>query len=181
MGKGSNWKRLIIMNKVLAIVIFTLLSCSASAEIVGLHHVAIGVNDIDKALKFYTEALGFEIVQQSEFNNVEAVNQTIGLDAINAKMAMLKAPNAFVELWQYSHPAPEDSRSRPSDYGYTHLALQVDDIQLEYDRLKTHGMEFVGEVVHFGDDASAIYGRDPSGNLIELYEIKSEDIAQLAR
>ena len=32
MGKGATWKRLIIMNKVLVIVIFTLLSCSASAD-----------------------------------------------------------------------------------------------------------------------------------------------------
>lgn len=149
--------------------------------IVGLHHVAIGVNDFDKALKFYTEGLGFEVVQQSEFDDDPTANQTIGLDAIKAKMAMLKAPNAYVELWQYSHPAPEDLRSRPCDYGYPHIALQVDDIQTEYDRLKTHGMEFVGDVVHFGDSASAIYGRDPCGNIIELYEIKTNEIAQLAR
>ena len=149
--------------------------------IVGLHHVAIGVSDFDRALKFYTEGLGFEIVQRSDFDNEPAANQAIGLDAINAKMAMLKTTNAFVELWQYSHPSPEDLRSRPCDYGYPHLALQVDNIQEEYDRLKTHGMEFVGEVVHFGDDASAIYGRDPCGNVIELYEIKARGIAQLAR
>lgn len=149
--------------------------------IVGIHHVAIGVSDFDKALAFYTEALGFEIVQQSAFENDPMANRTIGLDAIQAKMAMLKGPNAFIELWQYSNPAPEDMRSRACDLGYPHLALQVDDIQMEYERLKTHGMEFVGDVVHFGDSASAIYGRDPSGNIIELYEIKSDAIAQLER
>jgi glyoxylase I family protein len=149
--------------------------------IVGLHHVAISVSDFDKALKFYTEALGFEIVQQSAFDNDPRANKTIGLDAIKAQMAMLKAPNAYVELWQYSNPAPNDLRSRPCDYGYPHFALQVDDIQAEYDRLKTHGMEFVSEVVHFGEDASAIYGRDPCGNIIELYEIKTEEMAQLPR
>lgn len=149
--------------------------------IVGLHHVAIGVDDFDKALKFYTEALGFEIVQQSEFDNDALANQAIGLDAVKAKMAMLKTSNAFVELWQYSNPAPQDLRSRPCDYGYPHLALEVDDIQMEYDRLMTHGMEFFGEVVHFGNDASAIYGRDPCGNIIELYEIKTAEIAQLQR
>lgn len=149
--------------------------------IVGLHHVAIGVNDFDKALTFYTEALGFEAVQQGEFSNDTHAERAIGLTGIKAKMAMLKAPNAFVELWQYSQPEPEDLRSRPCDYGYPHFALQVDDIQAEYDRLSAHGMEFVGDVVHFGDDASAIYGRDPCGNIIELYEIKNENLAQLAR
>ena len=68
--------------------------------IVGLHHVAIGVNDFDKALKFYTEGPGFEIVQQGEFDNDPNANQAIGLDAIKAKMAMLKAPNAFEDMMQ---------------------------------------------------------------------------------
>lgn len=149
--------------------------------IVGLHHVAIGVSDFDKALTFYTEALGFEVVQQSDFDGDEKASQAIGLSDIKARMAMLKAPNAFVELWQYSSPEPKDLRSRPCDFGYPHIALQVDDIQSEYDRLSAHGMEFVGDVVHFGDEASAIYGRDPCGNIIELYEIKTAGLAQLAR
>ena len=79
--------------------------------IVGLHHVALGVDDFDKALTFYTEALGFEVVQQSEFNNDANANKAIGLEGVEAKMAMLKAPNAFVELWQYSQPEPKDLRS----------------------------------------------------------------------
>lgn len=149
--------------------------------IVGIHHVAIGVSDFDKALKFYTEGLGFEVVQTSEFDGVEDVDRAIGLKDAKARMAMLKAPNAHIELWQYENPEPKDLRSRPCDYGYPHFALQVDDIEAEYERLKGHGMEFVGEVVHFGDTSSAIYGRDPCGNIIEIYEIKSPDIAQLAR
>lgn len=39
-------------------------------------------------------------------------------------------------------------------------------------------MTFVGEPVDFGS-SSAIYGKDPFGNVIELYEIRSPDIAQL--
>jgi glyoxylase I family protein len=149
--------------------------------IVGIHHVALGVSDFDKALKFYTEALGFEVVQESEFDNVPDVDAAVGLKNAKARMAMLKGPNAFLELWQYTNPEPKDLRSRPCDYGYPHIALQVDDIQSEYDRLQSHGMEFVGEVVHLSEDTSAIYGRDPCGNVIELYEIKSEEIAQLKR
>jgi catechol 2,3-dioxygenase-like lactoylglutathione lyase family enzyme len=149
--------------------------------IVGIHHVALGVSDFEKALKFYTEGLGFEIVQESEFDSSLEVDRAVGLQNAKARMAMLKGPNAFLELWQYKNPEPKDLRSRPCDYGYPHFALQVDDIQVEYDRLKTHGMEFVGEVVHFGDTSSAIYGRDPCGNVIELYEIKTLDIAQLER
>jgi glyoxylase I family protein len=135
--------------------------------IVGIHHVALGVSDFEKALKFYTEGLGFEIVQESEFDNSPEVDQAVGLVNAKARMAMLKGPNAFLELWQYTNPEPKDLRSRPCDYGYPHFAL--------------HGMEFVGDVVHFGNTSSAIYGRDPCGNVIELYEIKAPEIAQLER
>lgn len=58
--------------------------------------------------------------------------------------------------------------------------LQVDGIDAQYARLKAAGMTFVGDPVDFGV-ASAIYGRDPFGNVIELYELRDERIAQLER
>jgi glyoxylase I family protein len=44
--------------------------------------------------------------------------------------------------------------------------------------MRAAGMEFVGEPVDFGT-ASAIYGRDPFGNVIEIYEIRDPDLPQL--
>jgi len=41
-------------------------------------------------------------------------------------------------------------------------------------------MEFVGPPVDFGV-VSAIYGKDPFGNFIELYEIRDARVAQLPR
>ena len=149
--------------------------------IVGVHHIAVGVRDFDKAITFYTEALGFSVEREAEFDNVEKVDQAIGLQNAKAKTAMLSAGNIFLELWHYSNPEPRDHRSRPCDFGYPHFALQVDDIAAEYDRLKKHGMKFVGDIVHFDQTSSAIYGRDPCGNLIEIYEIKDADVPQLDR
>ena len=149
--------------------------------IVGMHHIAIGVPDFDKGLAFYRDLLGFEVVQQSDFNRDNPMaDRAIGLSGVAARMAMLKASNAFIELWQYTNPPPDDRRSRPCDYGYVHFALQVDGIDAEYARLKAAGMTFVGDPVDFGV-ASAIYGRDPFGNVIELYEIRDARIAQLER
>lgn len=95
-------------------------------------------------------------------------------------MAMLKAGNAYLELWEYANPTPQDRRAQPCDFGYVHFALQVDGIQDEFDRLSAAGMQFAGPPVEFGTSA-AIYGRDPFGNVIELYEIRDERIAQIAR
>ncbi len=149
--------------------------------IVGVHHIAVGVDDFGKALEFYTKALGFSIESEAEFDSVEKVDQAVGLKHVRAKTVMLRAGNIFLELWHYSSPKPKDLRSRACDFGYPHFALQVDDIAYEYERLKKFGMEFVGEIVHFDQKSSAIYGRDPCGNLIEIYEIKNAETPQLDR
>ena len=149
--------------------------------IVGIHHVAIGVPDFDKGLAFYRDTLGFEVVQTSKFNRDNPLaDRAIGLPEVAAKMAMLKTTNAFIELWQYTNPKPDDRRGRPCDYGYVHFALQVDGLEAEYARLVAAGMEFAGPPVDFGV-ASAIYGKDPFGNVIELYEIRDKGLAQLDR
>ena len=148
--------------------------------IVGIHHVAIGVPDFEAGLRFYTEVLGFEIVAETRFSGPNpAVEAAIGLPEPSARMAMLRGGNAHIELWQYQQPQPEDLRSRPCDYGYPHIALEVKNIQQEHARLSAAGMSFVGPPVEFGDSA-AVYGSDPFGNVIEIYEIRNPDRAQLA-
>ena len=146
--------------------------------IVGVHHVAIGVPDFAAGLAFYRDVLGFEVLSEGELSGNEPADRVIGLADVRAQVAMLKAPNIYIELWSYINPQPDDRRQRPCDYGYPHLALQVRDIQSEYARLKAAGMEFVAEPVELGGSA-AIYGSDPFGNVIEIYEIHDPDIAQL--
>ena len=148
--------------------------------IVGIHHIAIGVPDFDLGLDFYTGVLGFEQVEGTEFSGRNAkVEAAIGLQEPAARMAMLRGGNAHIELWQYTNPAPQDLTSTPSDYGFPHFALEVKDIQSEYERLMAAGMTFVGPPVDFGESA-AVYGQDPFGNVIEIYEIRNPDQAQLA-
>ncbi|MEM9621866.1 MAG: VOC family protein [Pseudomonadota bacterium] len=148
--------------------------------ILGIHHVAIGVPDFDAGLRFYRDVLGFECVEQTEFAGPNPpVEAAIGLREPAARMAMLRGGNAYIELWQYSAPAPRDLHADPNDYGYPHFALEVKDIQAEHARLSAAGMTFVGDPVEFGDSA-AVYGRDPFGNVIEIYEIRAPQRAQIA-
>ena len=138
------------------------------------------MSDLDKAIVFYSDAFGFEVVQTADWDrDMPLADLAVGLEETSARMAMLKAPNAYIELWQYRNPEPEDQRSRPCDLGYPHIALQVRDIEAEYQRLSDAGMEFVHDSpVDFGT-SSAVYGKDPFGNIIEIYEIREEGLAQL--
>lgn len=147
--------------------------------IVGVHHLALGVPNLEDGVRFYCDHLGFELVQEFSWDSDNTQTQSaVGLPGSVAAGAMLKSTNAFVEMWQYETPAPRDRRSDPNDLGYAHFCLQVEDIAFEHARLSKAGMVFVGEPVDFGP-AAAIYGRDPFGNVIELYELKTAEGAQL--
>ena len=147
--------------------------------IIGIHHIAVCVPKLEDGLAFYRDALGFEQVERSDINGeLPQVEATIGLKDPDARMAMLRCGNAHIELWEYLSPQPRDRTARPNDHGYTHLALQVRDIEAEHARLETVGVEFVGPPVDFGT-ISAIYGSDPFGNVLELYEIRDPERAQI--
>ena len=144
--------------------------------ITGIHHVAISVPDLDKAVEFYHGTLGFEKIFANSWNgDREEADQVIGLNRTSAKVQMLKAGNAYLALWEYIEPKPEEQQRdySPADHGIAHIALQVTDINDEFERLQTSGMTFHQQPVDLGN-SSAIYGRDPFGNIIELYEVTGE-------
>ena len=149
--------------------------------IIGVHHTAISVPDMDAAIAFYNGVLGFEIVSQGSWEKgfVEA-DRIVGLRDSVAKSAMLRGANTHIELFEYVEPRGKDQVfDHPmNDHGITHFCLQVTDIQTEYERLKDAGMTFHCEPQVMGKTA-ATYGRDPFGNVIEIYEINDPEVAQL--
>ena len=44
----------------------------------GIHHIAIGVPDLNAGMAFYTAAFGFEVLQRSTLANMPLVDQAIG-------------------------------------------------------------------------------------------------------
>jgi glyoxylase I family protein len=140
--------------------------------IVGIHHIALSVPDIEVAARFYMDTLGFSETFASEWDNKPLNDRVIGVDGTSAKVRMLRTSNVFVELWEYRNPAPltQDPGYSPANHGYAHIGLQVTNIHAEYERLQRAGMTFHAPPVDLGASA-AIYGRDPFGNIIELYQV----------
>ena len=56
------------------------------------------------------------------------------------------------------------------DHGITHICLDVADIDAEYEWLKSAGMTLHCPPQGMGG-LRATYGRDPDGNVVELFEV----------
>jgi catechol 2,3-dioxygenase-like lactoylglutathione lyase family enzyme len=139
----------------------------------GIHHTAISTRDLDRALKFYRDLLGFEVAMEFDWpKGTEFADSITGLKDSAARAAMLKAGNAMIEIFEYSSPDPkEGDPGRPvCDHGITHICVDVVDIDAEYERLKEAGMTFHCPPKDLGI-AKATYGRDPDGNVVELQEV----------
>jgi catechol 2,3-dioxygenase-like lactoylglutathione lyase family enzyme len=142
--------------------------------ILGIHHTAISTADLERLVRFYRDLLGFEQIFTSGWSRgAETADKITGLQDSSAKLVMLKAGNACIELFQYSSPQPKpgDPKRPACDHGITHLCLDVRDIEAEYERLKPAGMVFHSPPQNMGG-VSATYGRDPDGNIVELLEVR---------
>ncbi len=149
--------------------------------IIGIHHTAISVPDMDKALAFYCGVLGFEKLTDGGWEQgADYADNIVGLKNSAARGCMLKAFNAHIELFEFKSPTPlaQDPDEPVCNHGITHFCLQVTDIPGEYERLKAAGMRFNCPPEDMGGTA-ATYGRDPFGNVIEIYEISNPNVAQL--
>jgi len=138
--------------------------------ILGVHHPALAVPDIQKALDFYCGVLGFKEVMTAELpSGIPPINTAFGVPDAGCKVRMIRKGNSCIELFQFSAGQAGDPQRPVTLGGITHFALASDDIAKDYDHLAANGVMFNAKL--FGAAPSRVaYGRDPFGNVIELLE-----------
>jgi glyoxylase I family protein len=148
------------------------LEMEAKSMIRGIHHVAVHVRDLDRMLKFYKQAFGFEIVgEEFSWSDNTTLDRILDVPGSAAKGAMLRAGTCYLEMFQFNAPSPKSSDPlRPFDKGYTHFCVDVTDIEKECERLKALGMTFGDRTPVDVGHVKSLYGRDPEGNVIELQQ-----------
>jgi catechol 2,3-dioxygenase-like lactoylglutathione lyase family enzyme len=110
------------------------------------------VDDVQTAIDFYTNHLGFRL-------NTSAAPAFA--DVVRGPLRLL-----------LSGPASSGARATPSDAttaGRNRVHLIVDDLDAEIGRLRAAGLSFRSEVVA-GPGGRQILVADPAGNLIELFQ-----------
>jgi catechol 2,3-dioxygenase-like lactoylglutathione lyase family enzyme len=121
---------------------------------------SIFVDDQKKALRFYTDILGFikkREIPLGEFSWLTVVSPD-GPDEIELTLE----PN--------SNPAAAVYQKAIFEQGIPLNAFGVDDIQREYARLRNLGVEFTMEPTNMGMVTAAVFN-DTCGNLIQIYQV----------
>ncbi|MEW6128640.1 MAG: VOC family protein [Acidobacteriota bacterium] len=121
---------------------------------------SILVDEQAKALKFYTEILGF--VKKTEIPLGEASWLTVVSPDGHDDIELVLEPN--------SNPAAKTYQAAIYQQRIPLTAFAVDDIQTEYQRLKNLGVVFSQEPTKMGDVTIAMFD-DTCGNFIQLYQV----------
>lgn len=128
-----------------------------------IDHVAVVVDDMDKALSFWRDALGIEL---HELRDVPAEN---------SQVAFLPLAGSEIELVL---PTTDDSgiakylaKRGP---GMHHLCLEVDDIKAMMGQLKAKNIRLINEEPRIASDGKRyafIHPESTGGVLVELYQL----------
>ena len=132
-----------------------------------LNHLAIVVDDMEAALRFWRESLGLAQAGEIESVTAEAVD-----------IAFLSLGGARIELIQ---PTTDDSgvakylaKRGP---GMHHLCLEVTDLDAKLEALSARGYELINETPRERDGRryAFIHPSSAGGVLLELYETAQVD------
>jgi len=123
---------------------------------------SIFVDDQAKALKFYTEVLGFAKKTEIPMGEVSWLTVVSVDDTEGTELSL--EPN--------SNPAAATFQQTLFEQGIPLTAFEVDDLAAEFKRLVDQGVEFKQEPTDAGPVSMAVLN-DTCGNLIQIYQIKS--------
>ncbi|WP_406691638.1 VOC family protein [Saccharopolyspora sp. ID03-671] len=114
------------------------------------------VDDVDEAIDFYTGHLGFTV--RNDFAPAFA-------DVTRGNLRLLLSGPAS----SAGRPMPDGAVPGPG--GWNRIHLIVDDLAAEVDRLRAEGVDFRNDVVR-GPGGRQVLLRDPSGNVLELFQAR---------
>jgi catechol 2,3-dioxygenase len=124
-------------------------------ELKRIGHVLLKVADVERSKAFYTNVLGFEIVEEDPEHG--GVFMTLGQDGHTLDLSPVDNPGTA-------------ERVSPNRVGVHHIAFQVDSeaaLKNAYFSLEDQDIEVVRAVDHVSQ--KSIYFHDPDGNRLEIY------------
>ncbi|BBD60708.1 glyoxalase/bleomycin resistance protein/dioxygenase [Nostoc sp. HK-01] len=152
------------------------MSSQTNVQIQRIRAIGLTVNDAHHSLGFYTQALGFEFVNDITFEN-KNYSELEGVPGAKTRIVTLQLGDELMELMEYinihSQPIPIDSQS--NDIWFQHLAIVVSDMDRAYAHLSSFPIQPISpapQTIPSDNEASggvrAFKFKDPDGHDLEL-------------
>ena len=140
-------------------------------------HVGICVGDLERAVRFYCEGLGFELVQSHTVG--QEFGQLMEIDDVALQSRFVRRDGVSIELLYFDSPGHcgQAVRRPMNQLGLTHLSLRVADVDTVAEIVESLGGTVVRSTrTTFGSAGSAdaldfVYCTDPDGTRIELMHL----------
>ncbi|MEU6525460.1 VOC family protein [Streptomyces sp. NPDC046924] len=126
-----------------------------------IHLTSAFVDDQEKALRFYTEVLGF----------VKKHDVPLGEDRWLTVVSAEEPDGTQLLLEPSRHPVVAAYRTGLAADGIPAVSFAVDDVHAEFDRLRGLGVQFTQEPLEMGQVTTAVLD-DTCGNLIQIVHSK---------
>ena len=128
-----------------------------------IHLASVFVDDQQKALRFYTETLGFQLRHNIPLGDHAWI--TVVSEEAPEGMELLLEPD--------DHPAVGPFKRALVEDGIPSTSFAVDDVEAEHERLTARGVRFVQPPTDLGTVIAAVFD-DSCGNLIQIAEEKRQ-------
>jgi len=141
----------------------------------GIHRISLSVRDLGRSLAFYQRATGLSVEPRRDDVSAKAEKKS-GLDAPPRQVAVLRGPNARLELVQFDGASRQPPNPLPvPGPGITHVCYQTSATVSVYARAKALGATIVSRgstPVDRGYGIRYAYLRDADGLLFELEQFE---------
>lgn len=138
-------------------------------------HVGVNVGDMDEALGFYRDLLGFPVAWRHMVEG-PLLESLTGIPNVRADVVQLVCSGGSrLELTCYE-PVGRVESPAPNDFGPTHVSFEVDDLAATQARLQEAGITFASDPIFIADASHPLDGwtvtylQDPFGTTLELLQ-----------
>lgn len=138
----------------------------------GFNHTSFTVASLDRAVAFFRDFLGFELVSRAPRGR-SLIERMTAIPGADVEIAFVSGPGHTIELIEYKAPAERGaSAARLCDAGAAHIALDVDDVAAAVAGAEAHGFRPVGEIIVIDDGPNrgreVVYLKGPDNFVVEF-------------
>jgi lactoylglutathione lyase len=138
-------------------------------------HFGICVSDLERSLRFYCGALGFEKAESHAIGTEFA--RLMDLSDVEVTSQFIRRDHTAIELLAFRRPSPfgDQERRAVNQLGLTHLSFRVSDVEAVAARVVELGgavVESSRTTIDFGGTPlQFVYCTDPDGVRVELMDL----------